>query len=243
MNRHRLLPALAATAGVLAAIGLTTVVLINTTGSCRPGSVLARVDDALTPILLLNAPYGGSASGTVPIENGTQQLTITANDSGGVWGVFERMDWSIRGAEASGGTLSKCTGTYFVSLADRWSSDVLPLFDSSTPAYTNDSAEPTSLPINGTAGPVFFTNGFDATSGAVSTCGKAASFQNATSSRIDVSVSFQSDGVSHIASTTVDVTTHYEYEFPANVGSWAIDNLSAPGGPGGGWAFSYAPCS
>ncbi|MGC2034334.1 MAG: hypothetical protein WA761_02675 [Thermoplasmata archaeon] len=38
-------------------------------------------------------------------------------------------------------------------------------------------------------------------------------------------------------------TEQYTYTFPANFGTWQVDNLSAPGGPGGGWAFSYSPCS
>lgn len=34
----------------------------------------------------------------------------------------------------------------------------------------------------------------------------------------------------------------YRYQFPANFGTWQVENNSAPGGPGGGWAFSYSPC-
>jgi hypothetical protein len=40
----------------------------------------------------------------------------------------------------------------------------------------------------------------------------------------------------------IPVTESYHYTFPANFGIWEVDNLSAPGGPGGGWAFSYEPC-
>jgi len=34
-------------------------------------------------------------------------------------------------------------------------------------------------------------------------------------------------------------TATWSYWFPPDFGTWQIDNLSAPGGPGGGWAFNF----
>jgi hypothetical protein len=229
--------------GVAVAIGLTLAGLTLDSGGCSPGPVVSTVDDTLTPMLLLNAPYNGSASGTVPIENGTQDLTLTANNSGGVWGYFERSDWTIRDASSARGSGSSCDGVYFASLAEDWSSDILPLFNSSEPAYLNDSAEPTTAPVDGTPEPVHFQNGFGLPDGELSTCGETASTVYLSSSRLDVGVQFETGGISHVVDTELEVPTHYEYNFPANGGTWAIDNLSAPGGPGGGWAFSYSPCT
>jgi hypothetical protein len=45
------------------------------------------------------------------------------------------------------------------------------------------------------------------------------------------------------ASYTLPFAEGFHYVFPPRFGTWAVDNLSAPGGPGGGWAFAYAPCA
>jgi hypothetical protein len=230
-------------AGVLVASGLTVGSLSVWAESCVPGQVSSVVNDTLTPQMLLNSPYNGSAFGTVPIENGTLNLTLFANNSGGAWGFFDRTDWTIRDGTSPGGASAACRATYFVSFAGDSSSDGLPLFNSSAPAFLNDSTEPNSVQINGTPGPVYFSNGFRDATGEISTCGGSAVGRNLTSTHIEVGVQFRANGATHTADVTIDVSTHYEYRFPANGGSWEIDNLSAPGGPGGGWAFSYIPCS
>lgn len=233
----------AVAAGVLIASGLTVVALNVGTAECVPGPVVSSVNATLAPLLLLNAPYDGSANGTVPIENGTHALTLFANNSGGVWGYFERMDWTIRQGTGLGRFAAYCDSIFFPTLTNDWSSDVIPLFNASGTAYINDSSEAHTVQISGTPGPVYFSNGFSAPTGVVSTCGRGAVQENASSSYIQISVDFQEQGVSHVASLTLDVATNYQYFFPPNQGTWSVDNLSAPHGPGGGWAFSYSPCA
>jgi len=61
---------------------------------------------------------------------------------------------------------------------------------------------------------------------------------------LGLSVSFRIDlgNQSFWIATELPFTEQYHYSFPANFGTWQVDNLSAPGGSGGGWAFSYSPC-
>ena len=208
-------------------------------GGCSPGTVVAEVNDTLTPWLLLNSPFDGSAHGSVPIQNGSLNLTLFANNSGSVWGFFERESWTVRSGQSNGGADSSCSSVFFLSPKNEWSSDVLPLFNSSSPAYRNDSAEWDWVNITGTPGPIYFHNRFYESTSRLSTCGTNASVLTATSDHVSVYVQFMYKGMSNVVQTTIPVTTSYRYIFPANAGTWSIDNLSAPGGPGGGLAFAF----
>ena len=59
-----------------------------------------------------------------------------------------------------------------------------------------------------------------------------------------VQVPFSESGNSLATTYTLPFAEDFHYLFPADFGTWAVDNLSSPGGPGGGWAFDYlGPCS
>jgi hypothetical protein len=207
---------------------------------CSQGPIVAQFDSTLTPRLLLNSPYNGSATGTVPIDNGTLQLTLSANNSGGAWGLFESMNWSVRSAHSSQRLTIPCNELFYASAQDRWSSTTLPLFNSTTPYYLNDSAEPRSVQSDEFGEPTLvFFNQFYSTTSVLSTCGRNASTQSVLSSHISFGLQFEFDGSLRLLAVTLTITTEYQYVFPADAGSWDIDNLSASGGPGGGWAFSY----
>jgi hypothetical protein len=68
------------------------------------------------------------------------------------------------------------------------------------------------------------------------------SLQLRPTSYVNVEIPFPYDGSIRVVNATVTVTADFEYTFPSDSGVWGVDNLSAPGGPGGGWAFSYTPC-
>ena len=229
-------------AGLLAGSALSAGTLILPGGSCSPGPVIAQVNDTLTAVLVLNSPFLGSANGSVPIQNGTLNLTIFANDSGSVWGYFQRVDWTIQAGQATVNTGGSCSGAFFATGRAVGSSGVLPLFNSGSPAYQNDSSESDWVNISGTPGPVYFHNQFYAPTSRLSTCGTNASVQVARSNHITVEVQFTYKGTTEVVQATIPVSTTYRYFFPADGGTWQIDNLSAPGGPGGGWAFSYSTC-
>lgn len=237
--RKRLAAAAALVAGILIAAGVTTLTLSGPANSCTPGPIVAFHNNSLTPLLLLNSPYNGSAHGTVTIENGTLNLTMFANNSGGFWGYFERIDWTVRAGQGSNGADSSCASVFYLTEKDDWTAAGLPLFNSSSPYYLNDSQEPDSVEISSSGGPTYFYNQFYAATSKLSTCGTNASVQTVRSTHTRVGIEFQYAGTSHIVNVTLNESTSYRYDFPADTGTWAIDNLSAPGGPGGGWAFSY----
>jgi hypothetical protein len=94
-----------------------------------------------------------------------------------------------------------------------------------------------AIPVNPT-----FNNSFThANMPPIDTCGGPAQFVSLRGQSWSSSLSF---GLT-IHGALVNVTSapplllSYWYGFPANFGIWAVDNLSIPGGPGGGWAFSF----
>jgi hypothetical protein len=90
----------------------------------------------------------------------------------------------------------------------------------------------------------YFDNGFSSPNMApVTTCGAAGENLSSTSTRLSAGVPFNISGHVVVTPLTLNFAQKFWYDFPPNFGTWQIDNLSEPGGPGGGWAFSYAPCS
>lgn len=139
------------------------------------------------------------------------------------------------------GTNARCSGPYQVALFAHGAEygDI-----SLAGPNVSDRNEPTILgPWNSN---LSFQNGFAQPNTAnVTTCdATATSAPGVISKFLTLWVTFSETGHSHTVSfRTPLVETVYHYWFPANFGTWQIDNLSAPGGPGGGWAFSYSPCS
>jgi hypothetical protein len=90
---------------------------------------------------------------------------------------------------------------------------------------------------------VIFDNSYTVLSQVVNTCGRSAQTLGLSSNQLTVGIPIVQGGRNITVPATVDIYTSYTYHFPANGGIWLIDNLSAPGGPGGGWAFSYSSCA
>lgn len=126
------------------------------------------------------------------------------------------------------------------------------------PGNQSDSSEPAQFNISIWGGPgssgvtsVIYHNGFYFPNAPdVSTCGGLSVTLRIGSSWLDLQVPFVSDG--HVQVVNIispggfgydQFTANFSYTFPANFGTWAVDNLSAAGGPGGGWAFNFlGPC-
>jgi hypothetical protein len=77
----------------------------------------------------------------------------------------------------------------------------------------------------------------------ISTCGGPSRSVPVAIRGLTTWVQFSWNGQYFSAPTDLPLSEVFSYYFPANLGTWQIDNLSAPGGPGGGWSFSYTPCS
>ena len=90
-----------------------------------------------------------------------------------------------------------------------------------------------------------FDNGFtSANGGNVSTCNSTFQSVPVHSTGLTVWLTATIGGRFTTVPYWLPFPQVYQYYFPANFGTWQVDNLSAPGGPGGGWAFDYTgPCA
>lgn len=209
-------------------------------GNCQTGPVVALLNTTLTPYLLINSPYRGLANGSLPIPGGVE-LTIYPTN-GSTTGYFEHIGWIVRDEVPAPGSSSSCSGLFNLTYVDEGTSTTFSLFNGTVLNFTNDSEEPNEVTTNWTSGPVLYSNGFLAETGRITTCDSDAATRHTQSTHIVVGVPFQSMGVWHLLDETLAIPTTYSYTFPADTGTWLIDNLSAPGGPGRRWAFSYSPC-
>lgn len=238
--------------GVGAGLGLSLLVLTGGVGllyhwGCAPSGIAAN-DKEQIPALLLNSPFGGTATGDVVLPAGYlspfETIIGTSSFNGSaVWGGYNASVtvWSVHSVRLAGPGLDRgCTGPFALAIQ--------PLGGTSAgiqllgPGNATDAAETSTL-FPGSSD-VYFSNGFvSPTESAVTTCGGPSTAIQVNAMSLSLAYRFSFDGRN--ISEPLDVPlvgAHFEYTFPANFGSWQIDNLSAPGGPGGGWAFSYSPC-
>lgn len=219
--------------------------------SCASGKT---VDSQVewVPFILLNAPFGGNVSGLASIPSGFigNWPPITAEGAGirngSFGGLFHRLivnvsedaNETVWGPGAS----VRCGQSFAVSL----------VFDYDTYSGMmgnwgnwSDSNEPHTFVLatgNGESS-AYFDNGFTiANAKSVSTCNSSQESLPVRSTGFNIWLSFAIEGKPTSVPYLLPFPLVYHYYFPANFGTWQVDNLSAPGGPGGGWAFSYAPC-
>jgi len=206
------------------------------------------------PAQLLNAPYGGWVWGNVTLPPGmgirgsdTELILGTSDMNGGVvWSGFEAnvTVYSVANQTVWGpGANTRCTAAFAVEwVADGNVATGIPLV---APGSISNQGEPTVL-HPGSSNIISFSNGFsDANAANITTCGGAAeSFPPVISNHLTLWVSFAIAGQNHTVPFQLPlVESAFHYWFPADFGTWQVDDLSASGGPGGGWAFSYSPCS
>lgn len=219
----------------------------------RPASTIAWI-----PAILVNAPYGGYAAGnaTIPpglIENGEglgSAVGLPASN-GSVGGVFFHVFANLSQEEneiAWGpGPNSRCTGSEVTSLAIYFGSPSGQIYSGilGNTGNRSDVGEPnmynlSTAPVDRT---VLFDNGFSGANQAnISTCGNPQKWIWVLSPGLTIRLSLTLEQQATPAVDFLPFPQAYHYFFPADFGTWQIDNLSAPGGPGGGWAFSYSPC-
>jgi hypothetical protein len=232
----------------LAALLATPVIIVEfahqSPSTCGEGPAVAVVSHTLTPYLLLNSPYNGSAQGQFKVWNNSSGTPswwgeIDYAQNGMVTDQFRDLQWTVYEAVSSGEGVS-CKGVYVTGVRDNGAGVI-----NQYGPYANDSLEPTWSGDNGTSyDRVIFNNSFSRTTQLVDTCGVGQKRLGLSSAHLSIVIPIDVNGQVVSIAATVSVFSNYTYAFPANAGSWAVDNLSAPGGPGGGWAFSYlGPCT
>jgi hypothetical protein len=242
---------IAVAVGVALAIPLPVIVAYNSS-TCGDASTVAILYDTSVPVVVINSPSFGNASGTVVIPEGSGSTTfgIGAARNGSVMGYFDFENWTVYSHKAVGQYSLSCGGaSYSATPSNPTGSSINSVPIGGGPGgwavnFTNDSAEPGYTGGNSsTHAPIYYYNQFYGPNDSLSTCGAGAAMITVVSSSYVLGIGLSIGGSWHIVQVTLSVETTYTYKFPANGGTWEIDNLSAPGGPGGGWAFSYlGPC-
>ncbi|MGP8158941.1 MAG: hypothetical protein ACLPWO_04970 [Thermoplasmata archaeon] len=211
------------------------------------------------PVVLINAPYGGFATGNgslpagylgpntiLPSASGTDALNGTV--AGVLYQIWLNVTRDTNVIVWGPGTDSRCAQPYSIDPGGLGSKPP-PSYSGVLfgPGYKSDAAEPHQYNFSSSQGDatVLFSNGYaSANAASVSTCGKAAQSVTLPLRPVDllVTLPFSTGDGNTTQGLVIPLTLSYHYMFPPNFGTWQVDNLSAPGGPGGGWAFSYSPC-
>jgi hypothetical protein len=253
------------TAALLAgiAIGVVIVVVVASTSgiSLLSYTVCGRggtVGTTLfwTPYSLANAPYLGSSSYaakfTIFVLDGISTVTLSdgqvanGNLSAGFfvtenWTLF----WMTNDSKLGPGTNQPCTSAYGADQAPTNFTSSVDGFVLQGPGNTSNVNEPTtySQPPDKHALAVFGNGFVSANSQPISTCGASAKELNFSSSSFDVSLTVQGPKGSVTAVASVDSQQNFTYYFPANAGTWLVDDLqSNPGITGPGLAFEWQAC-
>jgi hypothetical protein len=207
-----------------------------------------------TAYSLTNAPYHGT--GYYRAEFGLFELLgfTEVNARGDVsngnlsTGYFETQRWTLyvqSNDTVNGPGLDRpCASRYSASPstpAPDISAQGLPL---QGPGNTSNAGEPTTFNDSDSIPSVVFSNGFVSTNHApVTTCGKTATELNFTSDSFDVSITINGTTGSTSAIVSIASVENFTYDFPANGGTWLVDDLQLnPGLRGPGLAFSWQPC-
>lgn len=222
-------------------------------------STIASTSNTIdNPLGILNVPYGGNASlqseavltdhpGVLVSMNYTRGSAspVSGNLADSTYNISVLRNVSQIGFDRD----SYCAQEFAVTLDLRGSpeQDVgAPL--ASPPNVTTDFKEPqvSSIPMEQPGYKVtpHYDNGFDLRNMPnITTCNGESRTFTVTSHFMTLWFPYNVTGLVHlIPYGLTTVSNIFTYTFPANYGTWEIDNLSASGGPGGGWAFQYYPC-
>lgn len=203
-------------------------------------SLIASETNRWVPAALLNCPFGGSARVEAAnwgwgAQNGTSTVVMM---EGARADLFQLHDTTTLGI----GPDAPCQQGFRVTLTPNWYGGASALIGK--PSNVTDMGEPGTFAIfgetNNTSATVNFENGFaNANQPFVSTCGGGGASAIVTTDHVTVGFPFDIGGQTIIGSYVIPWLETFTYLLPANFGTWAVENLSAPGGPGGGWAFDF----
>jgi hypothetical protein len=222
------------------------------------------------PLALVNSPYGGSGfvNSTFPSEAvgfppswAESQIEGGGEYNGSVWGSFlwdtANVSTLSNQTTLGPGSNNRCTSHFAISFqmvppgqgGNGYSGEIFnapggPEFGTGSPS---DQGEPLmfNFSMSGGNATSVFDNGYSASNSApVTTCGGPAASLTAGVAGLTTWISFTWNGHNYSVPIALPLSEDFQYHFPANFGTWAVDNLSEPGGPGGGWAFDYVgPCA
>jgi hypothetical protein len=227
--------------------------------TCVSTGTVASKGTMFFPAVLVNAPYGGEGYGSAlepasfPGAWGYPNSTVLVKNpapNGSAVGQFFAVNVSVHRVNSvlalGPGDASRCGSSFAVSVASPESIAAVG-WVLLGPGNASDAVEPTSVNFTGFQGdPVSpqFQNGYGGSNFAnVTTCDAGAKLLNASAQPATVVIPFHMGDRNYTVAFTIPFQLQFQYWFPADFGTWQVDNLSTDGGPGGGWAFSYSPCA
>jgi len=217
--------------------------------TCETGAVLAEAS-AVAPVVLLNSPYNGSVYALAGLQPGSPIGSYgslgTSAFNGSVSSAGLGLNLAVvalHNATAAGpGAVRPCTQPYQAEIMNAGSGLYVGILLTG-PGNWSDVGEPSTVFPWDTN--VTFDNSFShANAPSVSTCNGSAVERVVRSSHLTEYLHTNLSGQPVVLPFNIPLSDAvFHYNFPADLGTWQVDNLSEPGGPGGGWAFSYSPCS
>lgn len=223
-----------------------------------------------TPMVMVNSPYLGSATGssassfygsysftagglTLSTSTGTEVAASLSPSNGEAEGWFELDTWTIYQAvnQPAIWVNNPCTQPYVAKITT--TGNQYRTYTLVPSGSENDGNEMTSFSDNG-YNSVVFHNGYNEIDGSVSTCGSGSgtltvSTSVLTEESVSVSLSagtYTSDGtLAMTVSSGYSTSNVYSYSFPGNGGTWNYDNLNGEGAHALNDAVAWAqfPCS
>ncbi len=233
--------------------------------SCADVQLVDHAVDVLVPGVLVNSPYLGYASGTVfaswtdpgfwtgPPPSPGQSLgfssTLRNVTNGSVGGLFYAVNVSVYHTVTvlvlGPGPTDRCLSPLRAEIQQPshpgFVAVTLPTLANQSDAFEPTTLTPSASGVRFASPAAYFHNGFGKASQNLDTCSGIGIGASVISNHETVLFNATWDGQSVLVPYTFHLTQQFIYHFPAG-GIWAVDNLSAPGGPGGGWAFSYSAC-
>lgn len=232
--------------------------------TCENETLVSHATDARVPDVLVNSPFGGNASGAGlmpgdfpgawngPPPSDNFRFGWGARSSNGTsFGAFFEVNLSFyRDGNVSvlgPGSNAPCVDSFQVEFNSpyqygNFGAQITKLSNLSDENEANYATFPEGPNLT-IQSPAWFNNSFfAANSASISTCGGALVSTTVHASGLSIKLKFDVAGQTHWLPTVLPFWEQFTYQFPANFGTWQVDNLSASGGPGGGWAFSYSPC-
>jgi len=233
---------------------------------CVNGQLVSHQVDRWIPSVFVNSPYGGEATGMgmmawdfpgawngpPPPPGHTFKWGWGTNASNGKAGtiffIVNASLYRVHNSTAWGpGANDRCKVPYAVDLESptRYGglSDAIP-----TPSDLSDAGEVDNISIVNTPANlstvVYFNNSFTTPNAqSVTTCGSSTQILPFESNFLVIGIPFGVDNRTIIMPFTLPFTESFNYTFPADLGTWQIDNLAAGAdAPGGGLAFSFVAC-
>jgi hypothetical protein len=258
--RHALGP-VSFTAGVV--VGITIILTVAAIGGvtlfthtvCVRGEIVANVL-FWTPFNLVNAPYLGSTVYYAHFMNwglfGWTNVTIGPPGSltGGniSTGYFETQNWTVYAQSNQSlygpGVSQSCKEPFDALMSHTFDDTSVSGEPLQGPGNTSNANEPTTFSYGELQTAAVFANGFVSSNQPnISTCGTPAKELNFSSTSFDISLTVSEPLGSVTTIVAIASEESYTYYFPANNGTWLVDDLQLNAGlQGPGLAFSWQPC-